>query len=40
MCAISKGNTSADVGGSNVGGQQNVNNLFGLHDDMNNASMP
>lgn len=36
---VEDGNTSVDVGGSNVGGQQIVNNLLGFQCDMSNASM-
>jgi len=37
---VEDGNTSVDMGGSNVGGQQIANNLLGLHGGMSNASMP
>ncbi len=36
---VEDGNTSVDVGGSNVGGQQIANNLLGLHGGMSNANM-
>ncbi len=35
---VEDGNTSVNVGGSNVGGQQLANNLLSLHGGMSNAS--
>ncbi len=36
---VEDGNTSVDVGGSNVGGEQIASNLLALHGGMSNVNM-